>query len=388
MSSSYDLVCLSHLRWSFVTQRPQHLLSRAAVGRRVFFFEEPVAARLPYLEITNPAASAPNEGVRVCTPHLPPELSEVNRNLALERLYVRMFRDHEIGRHVLWFYTPMALPFTRQSSPLAVVYDCMDELSAFKGAPSGMRELEAELFRRADVVFTGGHSLYEAKRDHHRNIHAVPSSVDREHFGAARSPLRQQPPDQAAIEGPKAGFFGVIDERFDIELLDDLAALRPDLQFVMIGPVVKIDPATLPRCPNIHWLGARAYADLPAYLAGWDVALLLFARNESTRFISPTKTPEYLAAGRPVVSTSITDVIHPYADERLVEIADTPAEMSAAIDRVRAQDPAARLALADAFLAQMSWDKSWARMRQAIEACVTTRPKATVRPRLLAEVTE
>jgi UDP-galactopyranose mutase len=163
-----------------------------------------------------------------------------------------------------------------------------------------MTDAERRLFEKADVVFTGGMSLYQAKRGKHRNIHAFPSSVDVAHFGSARQE-QPEPPDQALLSHPRLGFFGVIDERLDLELLDRVSEARPDWQMVIVGPVVKIDPATLPRRANVHYLGGKSYTELPAYLSGWDVALLLFARNESTRFISPTKTPEYLAACRPVV---------------------------------------------------------------------------------------
>ena len=255
------------------------------------------------------------------------------------RLLDDFIETEAIRDYVLWYYTPMALALTRHLSPLAVVYDCMDELSAFQGAPATLREHERELMQRASLVLTGGRSLYEAKRHQHHNIHALPSSVDVAHFARARS-IAIDPRDQAGIPHPRLGFFGVIDERLDIALVDGVAAARPDWHLVMIGPVVKIDPASLPRRPNIHYLGSKPYGELPHYLAGWDVALLPFARNEATRFISPTKTPEYMAAGKPVVSTSIQDVVRPYGEQGLVRIADdVPAFVDACLrgdDRRRA----------------------------------------------------
>src|SRR4051794_1186902 len=208
----------------------------------------------------------------------------------------------------------MALAFTYHLRPLGVVYDCMDELSAFAGAPASLRARERELLTRADVVFTGGQSLYEAKRGAHPNVHAFPSSVDVNHFAAARR-RHDDPPDQQAIPRPRIGFFGVVDERMDMALLSGVAERRPDWHLVLLGPVVKIDPAVLPERANVHHLGPKPYAELPQYIASWDVAMLPFARNEATRFISPTKTPEYLAAGRPVVSTSIRDVVRPYGEQ-------------------------------------------------------------------------
>lgn len=364
------LVCFSHLRWDFVYQRPQHLLSRAARERDVVFVEEPIFRPDAVPTMTS---TRTDEGVTVVVPHLPDNLSTAQAEGALRRMIDRVVA--ELGaRPVLWYYTPMAVAWTRHLDARAVVYDCMDELSLFLGAPRELCEREAQLFAMADVVFTGGHSLYRHKRatQQHGNIHPFPSSVDVPHFARARHDLAE-PADQAHLPGPRVGFFGVIDERLDIPLLAGLADLRPDLQLVMIGPVVKIDPATLPRRPNIHWLGGRKYDQLPAYLAGWDVAMMPFARNDATRFISPTKTPEYLAAGRPVVSTSIADVVDPYGRSGLAWIADRPGEMAAAIDEAIASDPVARRAHADAVLAEMSWDQTFASMWRHVEQAAQTR---------------
>lgn len=377
MRDAYDLVCLSHLRWDFVFQRPQHLLRRAARERRVFFFEEPrYAAGAPRLDESDRAVGPDGARVHVAVPILPEGMSEAERDAAARELLDGMLGARSADDYVLWYYTPMALAFTRHLRPLSIVYDCMDELSAFRGAPSGLPAREAELFRRASVVFTGGQSLYEAKRRLHPNIHPFPSSVDKDHFAAARRG-GPDPADQASIPGPRVGYFGVIDERMDMDLLVGVADARPDLSLVMLGPVVKIDETSLPRRPNIHWLGSKAYADLPAYIAGWDVAMLPFARNESTRFISPTKTPEYLAAGRPVVSTSIRDVVRPYGEEGLAHIADTPGEFVAAIDAALAEDPIDRDNKALAALARMSWDETWSRMSQLIDAAVAARATLT-----------
>ena len=364
-----DLVCFSHLRWDFVYQRPQHLLSRAARERRVFYFEEPLFDNGSMrLEVNEQEG-----GVIVVRPYLPHGLqSEVAVNAVLREMVDRLFTLQNIRSFVAWYYTPMALVFTEHLTPVATVYDCMDELSAFKGAAPQLRQYELSLFRRADLVFTGGQSLYEAKRNHHHSVFAFPSSIDRDHFGQART-ITVEPDDQKDLPHPRLGFFGVIDERFDVALLDGMAQSRPDWQFVMIGPIVKIDPAVLPRYDNVHYLGSKNYKELPAYLAGWDVALLLFARNEATRFISPTKTPEYLAAGKPVVSTSIQDVVRTYGKEGLVSIGDTPAEFIKAVEAVieTQEDNSAWLANVDQFLAGMSWDETWSRMSALIDDKVT-----------------
>lgn len=303
-------------------------------------------------------------GVTVAVPHVPRGRDDP---ATLRQLVDELIASCGIDRYVLWYYTPMALPFTRHLAPEVIVYDCMDELSSFAHAPAELKALEAELLGRAGIVFTGGQSLYEAKRHAHSNIHAFPSSVDVEHFAAARR-IDSDPADQAAIARPRLGYFGVIDERMDLELLTGVAAARPLWQFVMLGPVAKIDPAILPRPGNIHYFGARTYQELPHYIAGWDVAILPFARNDATRYISPTKTPEYLAAGKAVVSTSIRDVIRPYAHKGLVRIADSVEGFVDACEAAMSEDAAARQRDADAFLRQTSWDGTWARMRHLVDA--------------------
>jgi UDP-galactopyranose mutase len=357
-----DILCLSHLRWDFVFQRPQHLMTRFARDRRVFYLEEPIYdSESP--ELVDERATG---GVHTVVPHLSPSLLEEGslpgeQTAQLRRLLDDFLDVENIRAPVLWYYTPMALPFSRHVEAAAVVYDCMDELSAFAGAPRRLVELEAELFRRADLVFTGGRSLYETKRERHPSVHCFPSSVDVEHFKQARS-RTPATVDGAIIPRPRLGFYGVIDERMDLSLLEGLADARTDWHIVLIGPVTKIEEEELPRRPNLHYLGPKSYRDLPAYLAEWDVALLPFARNASTRFISPTKTPEYLAAGKPVVSTSIQDVIHPYGERGLVRVADTVDETIAAINAVLDEDGDERQERADSFLAGMSWNRTWMAM--------------------------
>ena len=360
-----DVVCLSHLRWGFVYQRPQHLLSRFAQESRVFFVEEPIPTDgVPRME----RHICPESGVNIMVPQMPEGLSLATQQTIQKLLLNNMLLEFEIRDYLLWYYTPMALAFSSHLKPQVTVFDCMDELSAFKGAPQEMKDREAELMRRADVVFTGGQSLYEAKVGRHDHLYAFPSSIDYGHFAQART-ITNDPADQASIPHPRIGFAGVIDERMDLELLDGMARLRPDMQFIMVGPVVKIDPATLPRRLNIHYLGGKSYKELPAYLAGWDAAMLTFAHNESTRFISPTKTPEYLAAGKPVVSTSITDVVRPYGTQGLVRIADTAEEFVSAIDLALSADAndADWAARRDEFLEGTSWDITFRNMCDIIE---------------------
>jgi UDP-galactopyranose mutase len=371
------MICFSHLRWDFVYQRPQHLMVRFARLMRVFFFEEPVideTTAKPFLH----ARHTPN-GITVAVPHLPAGLDAEAANAAQRALLDELCLEHAICDPILWYYTPMLGAFSEHLRASAVIYDCMDELSAFRFAPPALRELERALLRRADFVFTGGYSLYEAKRKQHPRVHAFPSSVDTAHFATARGTIAD-PPDQAEIPHPRLGFFGVIDERMDVQLLAAVANLRPDWQLMMVGPVVKIDPAELPQCPNIHYLGGKKYEELPAYLAGWDVALMPFALNESTRFISPTKTPEYLAGGKPVVSTPIVDVIRHYGELEAVRIAKTLEEFVAAAEAALENNraPGTWLEAADRMLTETSWDKTWQQMRDLIAKVWESRTKKKV----------
>ncbi len=356
-----DLICFSHLRWNFVYQRPQHLMSRFAKHARVFFFEEAVYdAPSQYNEIFDDPAT----GVCVVTPHITSDTE--NHSEALRHLLQMFMASMSIKNYVAWYYTPLSLAFSDHLNPELTVYDCMDELSSFKFAPPELKVWEQKLFSKADIVFTGGMHLYEAKKKFHSNIYGVPSGIDTDHFIKARKFIKD-PDDQASIPRPRIGFYGVVDERFNIELLRSVAEKRPDWHFIVIGPTAKIDPATLPKNNNIHFIGMRDYKELPGYLAGWDVAMMPFALNEATKYISPTKTPEFLAAGRPVVSTSIHDVVHPYGDKKLVSIADTPAEFDAAIEQYLSTERSKQWQKdVDELLKTMSWDDIAERMRDLL----------------------
>lgn len=372
---NYDLVCLSHLRWNFVYQRPQHLMSRFARERRVFFIEEPIFVDEP----TRCAADERETNLFVVVPHLNrAEAEQRTVEILMKETIDELFAQSAINDFVLWYYTPMAFGFSRHLAAKAVVYDCMDELSMFKFAPPELIKNEAALFERADVVFTGGQSLYEAKRDQHANVHAMPSSIDAEHFNRARQ-ITDAPFDQASIPAPRLGYVGVIDERIDLRLIDEIAAARPEWQLVMIGPVVKIGEEELPRRANIHYLGMKNYDELPSYIAGWEIALMPFAINDSTKFISPTKTPEYLAAGKPVVSTAIRDVVRPYGERGLVAVADTSGEFVAAAEAAIGENRAEKLKETDEFLAQNSWEITWRRMADLINEAVARKNSLTAR---------
>ena len=349
------LVCLSHLPWNLVFQRPQHLLTRAARDYLVLYVEEPIEADVGASIL---ASRRDPSGVEIATPLLPSTTAD--RASAVRRLLDERLRGIGQDELIAWYYTPMALDYAGHLEPDLCIYDCMDELAAFKGAPSGLIEREDRLFAAADLVFVGGYSLYEAKRHRHARTFAFPSSVEAEHFRQARRNL-PDPADQATIPRPRIGFFGVIDERMDLALVARAAEACPEIQFVFLGPVVKIDRGDLPRGSNLHWLGPKDYHDLPAYLSGWDAGWMPFALNAATRFISPTKTPEFLAAGLPLVSTAVTDVVRGYGETGMVAIADG----SNVAEKLRASlvhpGPAWE-ARVKAHLAWTSWDRTWSEM--------------------------
>ena len=356
-SSTNAIVCFSHLRWNFVHQRPQHLLSRFAKCFRIFFIEEPII----YEGMDRIELKAPHENVQVVILYLQSSLS-TDMEVRQKTLLNMLFRQQAIENYLFWYYTPQALSISEGFSPKLTVYDCMDELSAFKFAPSELKQQEKKLISKADLVFTGGESLYEAKKNLHEEVYCFPSSIDKAHFGKARV-RQQEPEDQALIPYPRIGFYGVVDERFDSELLRQVADCRPDWHFVIIGPVVKINPSSLPQASNIHYLGSKRYEELPNYLSGWDMATCLFALNESTKYISPTKTPEYLAGGKPVISTNIKDVAETYGKNELVYIAETAQEFIECAEKELAiKDKTQWLEKVDSFLRDNSWDRTWAGM--------------------------
>ncbi|AUD02700.1 glycosyltransferase family 1 protein [Spirosoma pollinicola] len=360
-----DLICFSHLRWNFVYQRPQHLLTRAAKNYKVWFIEEPIWSDRLYM-----SSCQQGERLTVLVPHLP-HGTQPDEVIRLQRQLLDEFIAKErINSFVAWYYTPMALLFSDHLQPKLTVYDCMDELSAFWGAPPQLLNQEKRLIQKAGVLFTGGYSLYEAKQNRHPNVFAFPSSIDFSHFALARKP-QPDPVDQRMLSNPRIGFSGVIDERFDYKLLGELAQRRPEWQFILLGPIVKIDRALLPNSPNVHYLGMKNYKDLPVYFSNWDVAILPFALNESTRFISPTKTPEYLAAGLPVVSTPIRDVIRMYGAKDYVQIADSAQTFEVAIDQAlaaRNSGNSGGWSAIDAFLNESSWDHTWNEMNRLMKA--------------------
>jgi UDP-galactopyranose mutase len=358
------IIVFSHLRWDFVFQRPQHLLSRLGEYYPIIFVEEPVYHEgESFFKIYTPA---PN--VHVYQPHTSVAMAGFHDDQLpqLRKLMRQLVADY--SDHIAWFYTPMALPLLQELDPRTVVYDCMDELAAFKNAPKQLLQRESGLLKVADVVFTGGPSLYRAKCERHPNVHCFPSSVDVVHFSQALDRSNSHPAHRD-IPGPRLGFYGVIDERFDLDLIAKVADAHPQWQLVLVGPVVKIDPAALPQRANIHYLGQQPYDALPQFLAGWDVCLLPFALNESTRFISPTKTLEYMAAERPAVSTPITDVVDLYGE--VVSIATDAASFIAACEAALLATPqeyAQKIIKMRKIVESTSWEATARSMHELLDA--------------------
>ncbi|HEX5342258.1 MAG TPA: NAD(P)-binding protein [Duganella sp.] len=368
------IIVFSHLRWDFVYQRPQQLLTRLALYYNVVYVEEPMrCVGNAYLERMTVAPD-----VAVVRPHTPCSAVGFHDDQIplLQPLLAELAPPGE--DIIAWFYTPMALPLLPALNARLVVYDCMDELSAFLNAPRQLLQRETALLKMADLVFTGGPSLYEAKRARHHHAHCFPSSVDAIHFQQALDRGNGHPA-QAEIPRPRLGYYGVIDERFDASLLAALADAQPDWQLVMVGPVVKIDPATLPQRQNIHYLGQQPYEALPHFLAGWDVCLLPFAINDATRFISPTKVLEYMAAELPIVSTAIKDVEQPYSS--VVAIGHNHDEFIAACAAALAQTEAQRSAMAEkmrAVVEQTSWQATADAMHKLIDSTPPGSGKADI----------
>ena len=346
-----QLVVLSHLRWTFVWQRPQHIISRLARDRRTWFVEEPVAC-----DVDAPRLRTEDHGAVTRVWLEVPGEGHVGFDARCAASYADAVRQllGESTDRTVWLYTPMALDMAGALRPSTLVYDVMDDLASFKGAPAELRLRHRQALRQADVVFTGGRSLHRGVLPHRpKGTHLFPSGVEPEHYAPASALRPAQRP------APVAGYVGVIDERVDLDLLGGLADALPDWEIQVVGPVAKIDADSLPQAPNLHYPGSAPYSRLPEVMAGFDVALMPFALNEATRSISPTKTLEYFAAGLPVVSTRVPDVVADHGAH--VHLADDGPGFAAACHRARRRPSTARTEI-DAVVRRHTWDSIAARM--------------------------
>lgn len=366
-----DLLVFSHLRWDLVFHRPQHLMSRFARHRRVYYIEGPIfdMTEVPRLHLRET-----QEGVHVVVPYLPPDIKPDLVNTSLKELIDNLLFKEGSSQYTLWFYTPAALPFTRHLCPVSIIYDCIEE---------DLQQHDYGLMEIADLVFTSTHFLYEAKKHFHHNIHAFPSSIDYEHFSQARLSL-VEPEDQVNIAHPRIGFHGSINEDLDKELLEEMAVKRPEYQFVILGPIVSIPPETLPIRHNIFYLDDKEYHALPLYFSGWDCGILPLTLAENANPMEPTKASEFLAAGKPVVSTPVRHGLMPLIKRNLVHIASSGDEFLSCIERAineRSCDPD-WINRVDLFLSTTSWESVFLQMA-GLESGLRNRTSSRVLKQLI-----
>lgn len=353
LQSHYDIIVFSHLRWEFVFQRPQHIVTRLAAERNILFVEEPIANN-------NEGAYKlihPTDSVTV----LQPMVASIND---IGPLLKNCLQGTTFN--TAWFYSPSFINVLNHLQFEKVVYDCMDELTLFKGAPPELINQEDTLLGKANIVFTGGKLLYESKRKKHPHVHCFPSSVDYNHFQKALNGIAI--PADMLFKGPIVGYYGVIDERIDYDLLSAIAHDLKEVSFVMIGPLAKVNAADLPQAVNLHYLGMKDYALLPAYLKAMDVAMMPFALNQATKYISPTKTLEYMAAHKPVISTPIYDVIRDYGS--IIDIVADAKGFAAVLNKILQRTEKEKEAMVDNYervLAATSWDKTVKKMEEILK---------------------
>lgn len=351
---NYDMIVFCHLRWQFVYQRPQHLISRMSKSMKVLLIEEPIAFEAEQENTAN--LIIVNDNLHI----LQPRVQSIE---AIANVLPQYIKDKNISTG--WFYSASFSPLLDAFQFETIVYDCMDELTLFKGAPEHLIHQEKYLMANADIVFTGGKSLYESKKQNHSNVYCFPSSVDERHFAQALNGI-EIPADIANVQSPVVGYFGVIDERIDLKLLHETALKLPKVSFVIIGPLAKIDQADLPKEENIYYLGMRSYNELPNYIKGFDIAMMPFAINDATKYISPTKTLEYMAAGKPIISTKITDVVRDYSN--CVSLIETADDFCDAITLLFDKRASALIPLKyTEILKNTSWDSTAARMQEIIK---------------------
>jgi hypothetical protein len=368
-NETVTLLFLAHLKWHHVWQRPQQLMTRFARRYRVIYVDPPALLE----EIKEPELHefGFDQGVQVLQPRFPADVGE--RSDTYWRMWLGMLPSvlRQAGSHiVLWVSSPYVDQLLEHAKPhiQLAVYDCMDDLASFKDGGAEMRVLEEHLLGLVDLVFTGGHSMYQARKDRHPRVHCFPSGVDIEHYQQVQRTETPIATQIASIPHPQLGYFGVLDERIDWELIREVAARKPEWHWVLVGPTAKVEPEALPKASNIHYLGKQAYSDLPGFLKGFDIATMPFALNEATRFISPTKTLEYLAGDKWVISTSVPDVVAFYSE--IVAIADGADAWIATIEASLAAPTGelqARLERARPVLEASTWDAIAARMADLVD---------------------
>jgi len=374
-SHSFPIIVHCHLRWDFVWQRPQQFLSRLSKKHRILFVEGPILHDEniePYAEL-KPSEKYPN--VIVMQTYFPSsrfhdgEWVDAKRRELLDDVLCGPLKG-KFERSVQWFYDPMAVEaHLGQHGAISTVYDCMDELSQFKFCPPALIERESRLLAAADVVFAGGRKMWQSKSRYNSNAHFYGCGVDVNHFGKAQLSSTEIPEDIRHLEGPILGYFGVVDERLDYDLIAQLAAARPDWHIVMVGPTAKVDPADFPRAENIHWMGGRDYSQLPSYTKAFDLALMPFALNEATEYINPTKALEYMATATPIVSTPVPDVVSNFAS--VVKISSSSEEFVELCQQQVAQFDQVAVERGLKMASENTWDAIVAKLEKHIDEALS-----------------
>jgi glycosyltransferase involved in cell wall biosynthesis len=376
--SDFPIIVHCHLCWDWVWQRPQQFLSRLSARHKILFVETVG----PDPQLSSAVArfwTAPNfPNITILRLQFPAwrwsDAAFVDRERrGLVKEFVAGPGAAQFENPVQWFYDPMAVPaFLGQMDEIGVAYDCMDELSKFRSAPPQIKIREQKLLAAADVVFAGGRKLWQAKKLQNENSHFYGCGVDVAHFGSARKDDTKIPADIASLQKPILGYFGVVDERMDYELLVKLADANPDWSIAMVGPQIKVD--SVPQRANLHWLGQKNYTELPAYCKAFDVCMMPFALNEATEFINPTKALEYMATGRPIVSSAVADVVTNFGE--VVSIARSHEEFISLCRDALAKADTARTEAGLKQAAENSWDSIVTRLEQHIADALAPKQKS------------
>lgn len=378
--ASRDVVCLSHLPWDLALERPHQVMRRFARDRHVFFVEEPRATDAELRTVMRTAE--PN--VHVVSLGVPADMAPGDVEIAYRRCVASLASSTE--RPLLWVYSPASVHAARDLDASLVVYDCVADHAARSEATPEVRAAEAELLARADLVFTAGTSLFESKRGRNVSTYPLPSSVDAEHFAHAASARERgdhrDASELAGVPGPRIGFLGPIDDRVDLALVDRLAAARPDVQIVLLGALVGVTTWDLPDRPNVHWLGAKTYHELPEHVASWDAAMIPFRDDAATRRSEPSGLLACLAANKAVVSTPADEVM-PYAERGVVKVVHADRFVAGVDEALRdARDvvvTAVRRLACEGVLARTSWDRTYQAMRRLVDEAVMSREVAARR---------
>jgi len=373
------IICFSHLTWDRnLFQRPQQLMLRFSKRFNVLYVSG-YSCRQFFIDLFRRKKTHSyhvTDNLAVYSPFALPPIKKYSsitirlNKILLSFLVKRRLKKLKFKDPILWIYHPRYIDAIGKFKEELIIYDCMDDftslLSDYEDRERNIKD-ERALLKKADMVFAGGYSIAELKRDSREHIHVFPSAVEIYHFKKARSDNLEMPDDITDIPHPILGYWGAIDERVDHELLKRLAMKHPEWSIVLLGPIVRHkagDLSYLKEIKNIFWLGPKDYSLLPNYAKAFDVCLIPFVLSREGKFLSPTKTLEYLATGKPVVSTPITDVVRFY--DGVVGIADGPDEFGMAVRRCMEEDNASMKQKRICFTENKSWEDTAEKMEKLI----------------------